>query len=123
MIHGIVTDNGVPTIEVEAGGERWDAIVDTGFNGDLQLAERLRPHVNAQFVGRANSVLAANQVIEEEVYLVDFPFDGRIVRAEATFAIGNVTLIGTRLLREYRLQVDFPTGTVEIEQVSRRRAR
>jgi predicted aspartyl protease len=103
-------------IEVEVGSRRWRAIVDTGFNGDLELPERLRFDLNAQFVGRATSLLAANQQIEEDLYLVDFPFDGRVVRAQATFVDGDELLIGTGVLQDYRLQVDFPAKTVFIEK-------
>ena len=54
MISGIVTDDGVPIIEVEAGGERWQAIIDTGFNGELELLDRLQSQANAKFVGRVH---------------------------------------------------------------------
>jgi clan AA aspartic protease len=117
LINGIITADGVPVIKVEVGGQRWQAIIDTGFNGELELTERLRSHVNAQFVGRATSLLAANQRIEEDVFLVDFPFDGRMARAQATFVDGDEILIGTRMLREYRLRIDFPARTVTIENV------
>ncbi len=80
MIDGSVTDDGVPAIDVQVGNQPWQAIIDTGFNGELELPERLRSHVNAQFVGRTTSLLAANQRLEEDVFLVDFPFDGRTVR-------------------------------------------
>jgi predicted aspartyl protease len=76
VIHGIVTDEGVPTIGVDIGGQRWRAIIDTGFNGELELPQQSQPHVNAQLVGRVTSLLAANQQIEEDLFLVDFPFDG-----------------------------------------------
>lgn len=115
MIDGLITQEGVPAIEVELGSERWLAIIDTGFNGELELPERLRSHVNARFVGRATSLLAANQRIEEDVFLVDFPFDGRTVRVQGTFVEGEEILIGTRMLREYRLRVDFPNRIVAIE--------
>lgn len=51
MIEGTIADDGVPVIDVEIGG-RCRAIIDTGFNGDLELPTRLRAHVNAEFVGR-----------------------------------------------------------------------
>ena len=117
LIEGIITDDGVPAIEVEVGSQRWQAIIDTGFNGELELPEQLRSQVNAQFVGRVTSLLAANQRIEEDVFLVDFPFDGRMVRVQATFVDGDEILIGTRMLRDYRLQIDFPGRTVAIERV------
>ncbi len=116
MIEGVVTEDGVPAIEVEVGGQRWQAIIDTGFNGELELPERLRWHVGAQFVGRAALLLAANQRIEEDVYLVDFPFDGRTVRVQATFVDGDEILIGTRMLRDHRLGIDFPARTVVLEK-------
>ena len=116
MIAGIVTEDGVPVIDVEVGGQHWQAIIDTGFNGELELPERLRWHANTQFVGRVVSILATNQQIEEDVFLVDFPFDGRTVRAEATFVDGDEILIGTHLLRDYRLRIDFPARTVAIEK-------
>ncbi len=116
MIEGIITEDDVPAIAVEFGSQRWQAIIDTGFNGELELPERLRSHVNARFVGRATSLLAANQRIEEDVYLVDFPFDGRTVRVQATFVDGDEILIGTRMLRDHRLGIDFPARTVVLEK-------
>ena len=116
MIEGAVTEDAVPAIDVEVGEQHWRAIIDTGFNGELELPERLRPQVNAQFVGRVVSLLAANQRIEEDVFLVDFPFDGRMVRVQATFVDGDEILIGTGLLRDYRLRIDFPARIVAIEK-------
>ncbi len=115
MVQGVVTEDGVPAIEIQVGGRLWQAIVDTGFNGDLELPERLRSHVNAQFIGRTTSLLAASQQVEEDIYLVDFPFDGRLTLSQATLVDGDEILIGTRMLREYRLQIDFLAKTVLIE--------
>lgn len=117
MIVGRVTDEGVPEIEVHLVHEAAPAIIDTGFNGELELPARLRSLLNDEFVGRVTSLLAANQVIEEDVFLVDFPFDGQTLRAQATFADGAEILIGTGLLQRYRLQVDFPARTVVLERL------
>jgi predicted aspartyl protease len=115
LIAGSVTD-GVPTIEVRVGGQLWQSTIDTGFNGQLELPEQLRGHVNAQLVGRTTSLLAANQRIEEDLYLVDFPFDGRVIRAQATFSDSATLLIGTGLLAEYCLGIDFPARTVTLDR-------
>ena len=56
--------------------------------------------------------------IEESVYLVDFPFDGRVIQAEATFVANHEILIGTHLLREYRLSINFVNQAVALEKVS-----
>lgn len=67
-------------------------------------------------VGRATVALAGGQSVEEDVYLVDFPFDGRVVQAEVTFVYGSRILIGTRLLREYSLHINFVSRTIQLER-------
>ena len=51
-------------------------------------------------------------------YLVDFPFDGEALAAEATFAQTNQILVGTHFLRGYRLEIHFVSRTVLLERVS-----
>jgi clan AA aspartic protease len=116
VIVGEVRADGVPIVRLEVGGNHWTAIVDTGFNGDLELPERLRPQVNAQFICRIRSFLAANRIIEEDSYLVEIPFDGQTMTAEATFVSGDEILIGTHLLRRYVLEIDFRKGTLVLRQ-------
>ena len=117
MIRGTVSNNGVPTITLSIVGQYWNAIIDTGFNGDLELPEMLREPVNARYVGKVTSTLAGGQTIEEDVYLIDFSFDGNIIQAEATFVANHEILIGTHLLREYRLFVNFVSQILELERV------
>jgi clan AA aspartic protease len=116
VILGVVSVQGLPTITLPIAGQDWPATIDTGFNGDLELPDALRELLNAQFVGRATVALAGGQSVEEDVYLVDFPFDGRVVQAEATFVSGSRILLGTRLLREYSLQINFVSRTVQLDR-------
>ena len=118
MIQGTVSADGVPTIALPIAGQDWTATIDTGFNGDLELPEVLRNALNSRYVGRVISALAGGRTIEEDVYLVDFPFDGSAIQAETTFVAGHQILIGTHLLRKYRLQINFVSKTVELESVS-----
>ena len=115
MIEGRVTVDRVPVVEVEVAGQRWQAIIDTGFNGALELPEELRSAVKPRFAGRVVSLLACNQRVEEDLFVVTFPFDGRTVRVQATFVDGKEILIGTRLLQDYQLRIDFPARTVAID--------
>ena len=108
----------MPTITLSIASQDWIATIDTGFNGDLELPEALRNSLHARYVGQVTSALAGGQMIEEDVYLIDFPFDGKVIQADATFVADHQILIGTRLLREYRLQIDFVSQTVELERVS-----
>ena len=117
MMQGTVSNRGVPTITLFIAGQKWAATIDTGFNGDLELPETLRSILEPEYVGKVTSSLAGGQTIEEDVYLVEFPFDGNIVQARATFVANGEILIGTHLLREYRLQIDFVRRTVILERV------
>ena len=117
MIQGSVSSGGVPIITLSIGGRAWVVVIDTGFNGDLELPEDLRGSLNSWYVGRITSALAGGQVIEEAVYRVNFPFDGQIVQSEATFVLDGQILVGTHLLRDYRLMVDFVRKMVELERV------
>ena len=116
MIRGIVTAGGLPIITLSIAGSDWTAIIDTGFNGDLELPECLRAFLNARYLGRVTSALAGGQKVEEEVFVVDFPFDGAVIQAETTFVTGTQVLIGTHLLRQYNLRIDFVAGTIELER-------
>ena len=120
MIQGSVSSGGAPIITLSIGGRAWVAVIDTGFNGDLELPEELRGPLKSRYVGRLTSALAGGQTIEEDVYRVSFPFDGQIVQAEATFVLDGQILVGTHLLRDYRLAVDFVRKTVELERVETR---
>lgn len=116
MIRGTVSADGVPTITLSIAGQDWPAIIDTGFNGDLELPESLRTALPARYVGRVTSALAGGHIIEEDVYVVEVPFEGAMIHAEATFAPGSQILLGTHLLRAYCLQIDFVLKTVQLER-------
>ncbi len=116
MIRGTVTDERVPVVELLVNGREWRAVIDTGFNGYLELPESLRAAVKANFIGHLESALAAGQTIVEENYIVEFPFDGETLEVEATFALGNDILIGTSLLRNHRLEIDFRGRFVVIDR-------
>ncbi len=118
MITGVVTDDGDPVILIPVGGREWPAVIDTGFNGDLELPNALRAAVNPRYVSDVTSILAAGIEVLEESYDVDFPFDGRMVLAEATFVDKPDILVGTGLLRDYRLEIDFVARTVKLERVA-----
>jgi len=117
MIVGRVDADGIPVLDLVVAGQTWRAILDTGFNGDLELPDALRAFVNPQFRGQTASILAGGQSILEDYYQIDFPFDGQTVVAEATFVPGNEILVGTRLLQAYRLEISFPAGTVLLERL------
>lgn len=93
-------------------------MIDTGFNGDLELPEALCPFVSVRFIGRTRFLLAAGQTAVEDTFLVNFPFDEETVLAEATFTSATEILMGTGMLRRYQLEIHFPNRTVSRQRVA-----
>jgi len=118
MIQGTVTTDGIPVVSLAVAGKNWPATVDTGFNGDLELPEALRPFVNPRFLAPTEWLLAGDQRIVEDTYEVDFPFDGDTLAVEATFVTGNTILIGTGMMTQHRLMVDFLARTLLLERLA-----
>lgn len=116
MIEGTVTVDGIPQINIEVDGNNWVAVIDTGFNGDLELPQSLQNELEAVYVGKVRSTLAAGQTVEEPCYRVKFPFDGDLCDAQATFVDNETILIGTRMLQFHRLTIDFPQRMLKIER-------
>lgn len=108
---------GTPILRLAVAGQEWVATIDTGFNGDLELPDTLAPHFTLKFVAESVTTLAGGKVIVEDIYSVQFPFDGEIVQAEASFAPTDGILIGTGLLRRHRLEINFVARTVLLEKV------
>ncbi len=116
MISGTVTQDGSPEIVVKIAGQAWRAVIDTGFNGDLELPLPLFSLLAPRKRGPVVSILAGGQSVVETAYELNFPFDGRMLLAEATFTSATEILIGTHLIRDYRLEVDFPARTVSLQR-------
>ena len=116
MIKGRVNQNREPIIFIEIAGKKLTAIIDTGFNGDAELPNNLLSHLTASFAGEVTSILAGGYTAKESMYHVDFPFDGTVHKIEAAFALTETILIGTRLLKDYKLEIDFVKKTVLLER-------
>lgn len=112
MIEGWVTPEGIPQIELTVAGQKWVAVIDTGFNGDLELPENLKGRLRSRFAGKVTSELAGGYQVEEDAYLVPFHFDGIDLLVEAVFGPVDEILIGTRLLDRHRLEISFPDRTL-----------
>jgi hypothetical protein len=81
------------------------------------MPESLRASVNPRFRARTRSLLAGGQEIDEDSYEVEFPFDGQTLDVEATFAPGGEILVGTNLLWNYLLEINFIDMTVRLQKL------
>lgn len=115
---GEVDSRGTPIVRLQVAGREWVAVIDTGFDGELELPDVLASHFRKTPGGPSRTTLGGGTVIDEELFLTDFPFDGETVQALAVFAPVTEILIGTTMLLSYRLEVNFVERTVVLEKVT-----
>jgi hypothetical protein len=70
-----------------------------------------------QPAGEVTSMLAGGTSITQEIFQFEFLFDGKVHKVYATFSNVDEALLGTRLLREHRLEINFPARTLWLERI------
>ena len=118
MISGTVTGNGVPLIVLKLASDDWLTVVDTGFNGALELPAALSSRLILQSAGFITSELAAGVTVEEEAFRTFIEFDGEQIEVDVTFADVEQALLGTWLLAKHRLEIDFSKATVRLTRAT-----
>lgn len=118
MLQGIVNEYGEPIVPLKlVSGSRLidnSAVIDTGFNGYLSIYKNLLERLDWYFVGYEEYELANGKRSKEEVYLGKIMFDGE---GHDVFAIATDSedmLIGTKLLKEKILMINFRLNKIEI---------
>ena len=119
MIEGFVNEDLEPVIEVGlvAGDkvERTFAIIDTGFNGYLCLAENLIDKLDLSYIGTDLFELGNGEIVENDVLSGSIIFDGRECNVLVILSTSSDVLIGTSLLKGKTLFIDFIDRSVEVK--------
>jgi predicted aspartyl protease len=105
-------------LRLNLGGKQRVAVIDSGFDGFLVLPDSLADEIRGRFRGEAEVTLGGGQVVREDLFAIEFPFDSQMLSVEASFAPIEEILIGTSLIQDYRLEVNFVARTVVLERVS-----
>lgn len=125
MIEGYVrlADHGsepVISIRVLGGDEietEIDAVVDTGFTGELTLPVDVIESLALVPAGSRDATLADDHTVDVAAYDAEVLWHERVVRIEA-LAMGGTPLIGMELLDGSELRVEAtPGGRVRIEEL------
>lgn len=118
MIEGFVNEDLEPVIEVGlvAGDrvERTFAIIDTGFNGYLCLAENLIDKMDLSYIGTDFFELGNGEIVENDVFSGRIIFDKMERNVLVTLSTSSDVLIGTSLLKAKTLFIDFIDRRVEV---------
>ncbi len=96
-----------------------DCVVDTGFEGFLTLPSAVITKLGLHYLGQINAKLADNSNVATNVYLATILWNG-VEKDVAALGMGHRPLIGTALLEDYHLSIDFcDGGTVIVDDILR----
>lgn len=98
------------------GTAECDALVDTGFAGTLVLGRSQISVLGFTASGSTPCELADGSSIELETYTCLIDWFGEWRQVEALARSGGAVLVGTELLADLRLIIDYPAGSVTLER-------
>lgn len=116
---GFINSNFEPVIKigiaVDGKTDKFDAIIDTGFNGFISIPHKIINKTSWQFMGYEAYELASGEIMKDKVFLGDIIFNDR---KKYTYILSNKTsdiLIGTKLFANKILIINFKTKKLEIK--------
>jgi predicted aspartyl protease len=122
MITGRILDTGTPVIPLRVIGTHnevtVEGILDTGFDRFLMLPIPLAISLGLELKDPIHMELADGSVEEKLLFAGQAEWDGDVRNVEVVLTRSDDTLIGTAFLEGYRVQLDYPARTVQIERVS-----
>ena len=102
----------VPIIVLNPAGQQlawFNPVIDTGFNGDLQLPVADITRLNLPLVTTRRTILADGQEVDADVYAATVQWLGNS-RGVEIIAARDLPLIGANLLWETSLTIDWEYG-------------
>jgi len=118
MMIGFFDESGHPKIEIRVIGTREDVTItptiDTGFDGQLCLPVEIAIQLGLELVSRVSVELADGSRQKTLVFSGTIEMGDQEVEAEIILTESDDPLIGTGLLRDMVLNIDFGERRVEI---------
>ncbi len=94
-----------------------ECVVDTGFEGFLTLPPVVVEELGIPYLINISANLADNSSVKTDVHAATIVWNG-IERQAAVLAMGHRPLIGTALLKDCHLSIDFcDGGTVIVDDI------
>lgn len=94
-----------------------ECVVDTGFEGTLTLPPEAVAALNLPYITRIKANLADDSNVMTRVHLATIVWYG-VRREVVVLAMGRRPLIGTALMENYHLSIDFyESGSVVIDEI------
>jgi clan AA aspartic protease len=91
-----------------------EAVVDTGFNGDLCISIYQRNKIELIFSHTQKFELGDGSVPEQDVFVGQMVFDKQKLWVHVLVSESEDTLVGAALLVDKKLDIDYVNKTVRI---------
>jgi len=121
MIIGFVNESDEPVVEVklDLGKEKRlvNAVIDTGFNGYISVPKKLIVGSDWGFLGIEEYELASGELMRERVFLGRIEIGTEKLVAFILSSNSSDALVGTKLLKNRMLTINFADKTLKIEKV------
>ena len=120
MIQGTIRSTGTPILPLKLLGKGTEAtvegILDTGFDGFLCLPIPLAVSLGLELMDVTTSELADGTVVEDDlVFAGRAEWDGGVQVVPVLLTRADEVLIGTGLLKGYRVELDYDANNLRIE--------
>ena len=118
-IQGYIDEARQPRVAITVHGARGeltlDAVIDTGFDGDLCLPVPVAIELGLELYGAQRVQLADGSIRSELVFIGKAGFAGKPPQeVEILLTEAGDALIGVGFLADWRLEIDFPKKTVRL---------
>jgi len=119
MLKGVVNDRDEPVVGLRlissnSRSHLHPVIIDTGFNGNLSVPEKLAKRYGWPWIGNESYEIATGDVVEQKVFLGEIRWFGIQQQVYAVASHADDILMGTRLLRQRQLNINFRTRKLHI---------
>ena len=120
MIQGKINQTGSPIIRITVRGSKdevtVDGILDTGFNGFICLPIVVAVPLGLELIDVADSELADGTIVQDELVFAGKALWGsEFMDVEILLTKSTDTLIGTAILKNSDVRLNFRTGEVLIK--------
>jgi len=111
---GYIDEYGQPMISISVNGLSIDAVVDTGFDSELCLPVQLAIRLGLKLKDVTMFELADGTIKREPVFFGSVKFGKETKDVGIILTESEDALIGTGMLSEYVLRIDFIRKEIEI---------
>jgi clan AA aspartic protease len=115
QIDGFFNTRGEPVIKLKVGSPSSEILVDTGFDVGLILPSNVATHLDLTYEGLEDYDSVSGERIVAKAYSIEIDWLGKRVRVSVIVSPKiNEAILGSHMLRDCRLTIDYGYRTVNI---------